>query len=275
MGRPKINEISSEKLQLTLHGAPLVATPPLSAGAIEARALIEKARQLKEQQMQATLGEQLRAKLDEAAKKESLKSTLNEWDADEQKQIKGEVMETTKKHLFGVSNNASRTTFNYVRDNPGLRIGELIKKLAAQGFKDTTISSLAYQMVTAGMLRKDDNTGGFHAIVPEFIPYNINKIRRERLLKQQKEMAVLNEKVPAKKVVLIKRKENGSGFESLTPKEEARHDANTAGIGALTVNTDQPMRVAMPWKPEQVVDQLTLVQAKAVHAYLQQVFGAL
>lgn len=225
--------------------------------------------------MQATLGEQLRAKLDEAAKKESLKSTLNEWDADEQKQIKGEVMETTKKHLFGVSNNASRTTFNYVRDNPGLRIGELIKKLAAQGFKDTTISSLAYQMVTAGMLRKDDNTGGFHAIVPEFIPYNINKIRRERLLKQQKEMAVLNEKVPAKKVVLIKRKENGSGFESLTPKEEARHDANTAGIGALTVNTDQPMRVAMPWKPEQVVDQLTLVQAKAVHAYLQQVFGAL
>jgi len=269
MGRPKINEISSEKLQLTLHGAQLIATPPpLSAGAIEARALIEKARQLKEQQMQATLGEQLRAKLDEAAKKESLKSTLNEWDADEQKQIKGEVMNTTKKHLFGVSNNASRTTFNFVRDNPGLRVGELIKKLAAQGFKDTTISSLAYQMVTAGMLRKDDNTGGFHAIVPEFIPYNINKIRRERLLKQQKEMAVLNEKTPPKKVVLIKRRTSGEAASA--------HDANAAGIGALTVNTDQPLQARpRPWRPEDTVDQLTLVQAKAVHAYLQQVFGAL
>jgi hypothetical protein len=222
-----------------------------------------------------SLAEQLRAAIEAKAKKEALASTLNEWDADEQKQIKGEVMNTTKKHLFGVSNNASRTTFNFVRDNPGLRVGELTKRLVSQGFKDTTVSSLAYQMVTAGMLRKDDNTGGFHAIVPEFIPYNINKIRRERLLKQQKEMSVLNEKIPAKKVVLIKRKANGSGFESLTPKEEARHNANAAGIGALTVNTDQPMRVAMPWKPEQVVDQLTLAQAKAVHAYLQQVFGAL
>jgi len=212
--------------------------------------------------MNLTLGEQLRAKLDEAAKKESLKSTLNEWDVDEQKQIKGEVMNTTKKHLFGVKNNASRDTFNYVRDNPGLGINELKKRLSQH--KENTVSSLVYQMVTAGMLHKDDNTGGFHAIVPEFIPYNINKIRRERLLKQQKEMAVLNEKTPPKKVVLITRR-----------KTQPEQDANVAGIGALTVNADQPMRVATPWKPEQVVDQLTLAQAKAVHAYLQQVFGAL
>lgn len=271
MGRPMIKEISSEKLQLTLHGAQLVATPPLSAGAIEARALIEKARQLKEKEMQATLGEQLRAKLDEAAKKESLKSTLNEWDADEQKQIKGEIMDTTKKHLFGVTNNASRTTFNYVRDNPGLRIGELIKRLSAQGFKDTTVSSLAYQMVTVGMLRKDDNTGGFHAIVPEFVPYNINRIRRERAQKQQREMAVLNEAVPPKKIVLIKRR---------TAKDaETAHNANVAGIGALTVNTDQPVQYKFKeyaaWKPEDTVDTLTLMQAKAVHAYLQKLFGAL
>lgn len=254
----------------------IVEPPALSAGALEARALIEKARQLKEKEMQATLGEQLRAKLEEAAKKESLKSTLNEWDADEQKQIKGEVMQATKKHLFGVSNNASRDTFNFVRDNPGYTVAEL--KKALKQHKESTVSSLAYQMVMAGMFRKDDVTGGFYAIVPEFIPYNISKVRRARMQKQQQEMAVLNQQVPAKKVVMLKRKQGG-GFEQLTPKEEARHDAKAAGIGALTVNADQPMPPLQarprPWRPEDVVDQLTLAQAKEVHAYMQKVFGAL
>ena len=246
-------------------------TPPLSAGAIEARANMERAKKLKEEQEMATLGEQLRAKLDEAAKKEALKSTLNEWDADEQKQIKGEVMQTTKKHLFGVSNNASRDTFNFVRDNPGYTVAEL--KKALKQHKESTVSSLAYQMVMAGMFRKDDVTGGFYAIVPEFIPYNISKVRRARLQKQQQEMAVLSEKAPPKKIVMLKRKQGG-GF-----KVDVSHNASNAGIGALTVNTDQPMPPLQarprPWRPEDVVDQLTLVQAKEVHAYLQKVFGAL
>lgn len=265
MGKHFVKPMRAERVQVALHGVPLVTKPPLSAGALEARALIEKAKQLKKEQEMATLGEQLRAAIEAKEKKEALASTLNEWDADEQKQIKGEVMQTTKTHLFGIKNNASRDTFNFVRDNPGYTIGELKKALSKH--KESTVSSLAYQMVMAGMLRKDGNTGGFHAIVPEFIPYNISKVRRARMQKQQQEMAALVKDTPKKKVVLIKRR---------TPDQaQAAHNANAAGIGALTVNADQPMRVATPWKPEQVVDQLTLAQAKAVHAYLQQVFGAL
>ena len=179
-------------------------------------------------------------------------------------------MQTTKKHLFGVSNNASRDTFNFVRDNPGYTVAEL--KKALKQHKESTVSSLAYQMVMAGMFRKDDVTGGFYAIVPEFIPYNIAKVRRARVQKQQQEMAVLSEKAPPKKIVMLKRKQGG-GF-----KVDVSHNASNAGIGALTVNAEQslpPMRVTLKWKPEDTVDQLTLVQAKAVHAYLQKIFGAL
>lgn len=262
MGRSMIKEMSSEKLQLTLHGAPLTAPhPPLSAGAIEARALIEKAKQLKEKEMQATIGEQLRAKFENASKAEALKSTLNEWDADEQKQIKGEAMQANKPHVFGVTNNASRDTFNFVRNNPGRTISELKKGLSQH--KGSTVSALAYQMVVVGMFRKDENTRGFYAIVPEFIPYNINKIRKERRKKTQQQMQVLNEAAP-KKVIMITRR-----------KAKPEQDAITAGIGALTVNTDQQVTHTLKWKPQDTVDQLTLVQAKAVHAYLQQVFGAL
>ena len=270
MGRPIIKEISSEKLQLTLHGAQLTASPPpLSAGALEARALIEKARQLKEEQdmkVAKTLGEQLREKLDAASKREALNNTLNEWDQDEQKQIKGETMTTTTaKHLFRPTNNASRDTFNYIRNNPGQRIAEI--RAGLKQHKESTVSSLVYQMVMADMVRKDDNTSGFHTVVPEFLPYNIGKIRREK--NQARRTEELARVTPPRKIVLVKRR----------TQDEAKPDANAAGIGALTVNTDQPIKYKFKehaaWKPEDTVDTLTLMQAKAVHAYLQKLYGAL
>jgi len=202
----------------------------------------------------------------EQGKREYLNKTLNEWDQDEQKQIKGELMTTTTqaKHLFGVTNNASRDTFNYIRNNPGQRISEIKKGL--QQHKETTVSSLVYQMVMADMIRKDDNTSGFHTIVPEFIPYNIGKIRREKM--QARRAEELARTTAPRKIVIVKRKTSGEAASA--------HDASVAGIGALTVNAEQPLQARpRPWRPEDTVDQLTLVQAKAVHAYLQKLFGAL
>ena len=134
-----------------------------------------------EQQMQATLGEQLRAAIE---KKAQLESTLNAWDADEQKQIKGEDMTQTTKHLFGVTNNATRETFNYVRDNPHLKVTEIVKALAKHGFKESTVSSLVYQMIVVGLLAKDSNGMGVVAVASEFVPYNIAKVRRDKELAQ-------------------------------------------------------------------------------------------
>ena len=268
MGRPMINTISSEKLQLTLHGAQLTAPiPPLSAGALEARALIEKARKLKEEQemrVAKTIGEQLREKLDAASKREALNNTLNEWDQDEQKQIKGEAMTKTQTYLFQPTNNATRDTFNYVHNNPVLRVAEI--KAGLSQHKESTVTALVYQMVLAGLLRKDA-TGGFYSIVPEFVPFNINKVRREKQKEQQAAQQEMHAKLP-KPVVQLRRKMNGGGFE-VTP------NANAAGIGALTVKAEPQVTHTLKWKPEDTVDQLTLVQAKAVHAYLQKLFGAL
>jgi hypothetical protein len=267
-----INEISSEKLQLTLHGAQLIATPPpLSAGALEAKAHMERAKKLKEEQdmkVAKTIGEQLREKLDAASKREALNNTLNEWDQDEQKQIKGEIMTTTQHHLFQPTNNASRDTFNYVRDNPGLRIADI--KVGLSQHKESTVTTLVYQMVVAGLFRKDES-GAFYPLVPEFVPFSINKIRREKKKEQQAAQQKLQAKLP-KSVVHLKRKMNGGGFE-IAP------DANAAGIGALPVKAEPQVKYTFKehaaWKPEDTVDLLTLQQAKAVHAYLQKLFGAL
>jgi hypothetical protein len=241
-----------DQVDLLLHGQ-VLRNPPLPKES--------------EMKIAKTIGEQLREKLDEASKRESLNNTLNAWDQDEQKQIKGELMTTNTqaKHLFGVTNNASRDTFNYVRDNPGQRIAEIRKGL--QQHKETTVSSLVYQMVMADMIRKDENTSGFHTIVPAFIPYNIGKIRREKMQARRAE-EVARTAPPARKIVIVKRKTSGEAASA--------HDATSVGIGALTVSAEQPLQARpRPWRPEDTVDQLTLVQAKAVHAYLQKLFGAL
>lgn len=188
-----------------------------------------------------------------------LSKTLNEWDQDEQKQIKGETMDTLTKdrgYLFQTTNNASRETFNYIRANPDLKSSQIVAALVKQGFKENTVSSLIYQMQTAGLLGKD-SLGQFHTTTNEFQPYNISKIRAERkrkaavLAKEQAQSAS-----PARKVVLIKRR--------TTQDVEAAQVA--AGIGALVKPDDK-------WKPEHVVDTLTLQQAKAVYVYLKNSFG--
>jgi hypothetical protein len=247
--------LAPEKIDLLLHGQ-VLRNPPLPK---ESDMLVKK-----------TLGEQLREKLDAASKREALNNTLNAWDQDEQKQIKGELMTTTTqaRHLFGVTNNASRDTFNYIRDNPGLRIAEIKKGL--QQHKETTVSSLVYQMVMADMIRKDDNTSGFHTVVPAFVPYNIGKIRKEKMQARRAE-ELARTAPPARKIVIVKRK--------TSDEAASAHDANVAGIGALPVKADPQVKYTFKehaaWKPEDTVDTLTLMQAKAVHAYLQKLFGAL
>jgi hypothetical protein len=221
-----------------------------------------------------TLGEQLREKLDAASKRETLNNTLNEWDQDEQKQIKGEVMPAQPRHLFGVTNNASRETFYFIKDNPNLGIADIKAGMAAKGFKESTVSSLAYQMVVAGLCAKSNIDHTFIALAEDFKPFNVSKIRRELKLKQLAEdkakIAAFGKKDEGKRVVMITRR-----------KAEPEQHADVAGIGALTVKTDGyraglgMVKDQAAWKPEDTVDQLTLVQAKAVHAYLQKLFGAL
>lgn len=235
-----------EKIDALLHGKVLM-NPPLP--------------KVKEQQMKIpmTIGEQLRAKLDETAKREALNNTLNEWDQDEQKQIKGETMHTLPKetgYKFQPTNNASRETFNFIRDNPYLRASEIVKALVQRGFKESTVSSLIYQMHAADLLTKDD-LGQFKAVGTEFQPYNISKIRNERKRKQRALTQQMQANLPpARKIVVMKRR----------TAEDVEQARAAAGIGALV----QPEET---WKPEHVVDTLTLQQAKAVYVYLKNSFG--
>ena len=72
-------------------------------------------------------------------------------------------------HRFGVTNNVTRTTFNYVRDNPGCTRQEAIRALDAQGFKQASTTSLLSVMVKQRLLREMSD-GTMFANVAEYKP---------------------------------------------------------------------------------------------------------
>lgn len=72
-------------------------------------------------------------------------------------------------HRFGITNNVTRSTFNYVRDNPGCTRKSAIEALDAQGFKQASTTSLLSIMTKQRLLREMDD-GQMFANVAEYKP---------------------------------------------------------------------------------------------------------
>lgn len=56
-----------------------------------------------------------------------------------------------------ITNNVSRVVFNCIRDNPGISRRELVKRLLAQQFKESSVTSLITQYLRGGLIREDGN----------------------------------------------------------------------------------------------------------------------
>jgi hypothetical protein len=74
----------------------------------------------------------------------------------------------TLPHAFKTSNNVSRETFNYIKDNPGLRRVQIAHAMEDRGFKKSSAMALSSQFVRAGMARVVD--GGVFVAQSEYTP---------------------------------------------------------------------------------------------------------
>lgn len=83
------------------------------------------------------------------------------------------------KPYFTVTNNVSRVTFEFVRDNSPKTNMEICDALEARGYKRTSVSSLLSQMVIVGLLKRDD-LGKYWALEPEYRSFSINSYRKAR-----------------------------------------------------------------------------------------------
>lgn len=88
--------------------------------------------------------------------KEKLERAIAEWE------------EPKGKKLFQPTNNVTRTTFNIIRDNPGITKKHAVQKLTASNFNPTSTSSLIAQMLKQRLVRDED--GKLYANFPEYTP---------------------------------------------------------------------------------------------------------
>ena len=135
----------------------------------------------------------------QTAMKQALTKTLVEWDDDGEvspqtsprttinnslsapsQNIQGIPMTNTtgQPHRFGVTNNVSRETFNYVKDNPGSTRKEIIASLEHSNFAEKSTSSLLSQMVRQKMIHITD--GLYYADIPEYVPIKNHKPVKSR-----------------------------------------------------------------------------------------------
>ena len=178
--------------------------------------------------------------------KTALSTVLSAWEQDEQKQINQE--KPLGKHLFKPVNNVTRETFNYIKNNPNKTTAEVCNALAKRGFKEGSVTSICAQLSKQGQVVKDGYTKRMVAVGTDYIP-----LKSASAFKTQK---------PETRVIKIVKREKptqNAGLASIAPKEDTTRKA------ALIFLND--------FDPNDVVNKLSVVQARELYDLLKKIFG--
>lgn len=197
--------------------------------------------------------------------KTALSAILPEWETDQQRIEKEKHMP----QLFKTTNNVTRLTHEYIKQNPGVVQAEVVKALVAQGHKEGSVASLCSQFVRQGLVSRDETTRQLRVVKP-FVPLKSNKSARNKfpmLGATHKKERVKKEIKPI--VNVMKRK--------YTKKDGTLNTAQ--GIAALPPQGREEMRVPVAlhltrgWSAEKEVEKLSVVQARKLYDLLKSIFG--
>jgi hypothetical protein len=185
---------------------------------------------------------------------DQLKNLLPAWEEEQArieqtKQInqnpKATMEQVTKRHQFKPTNNASRETFNAVRDFPNQQPTFYANMLEKKGFKHNTVRSLVYQMSRQGQFNIDAH-GNLSTKSNAYVPIKSTKVMK------------------AKNPAMVK--------EPHAPAQPA------AGIAALPPQDSKPkvtrsLIINHTWDAQKEVDKLSVMQARALYDLLKTIFG--
>ena len=155
--------------------------------------------------------------------------------------------------------NLSRITFEYVRDNPGVKMDAVMAALEGRGFKGSSVSSLIYQMIKVRLIVADPN-GKLTAVVSEYVPIQTSMIRKRK--------AKAKDKVKAKPVV-------AAGLASIAPVVTVDAPLPRKHVEIVSTRTGEVINPRKEeWTVESVIGSLNVRQAMAVYDELRKIFGA-
>jgi hypothetical protein len=205
----------------------------------------------------------------QTAFKTALSKTLQQWDDDGEApplqpvsssfpQPTNPTQPTTMKKTFNVTNNISRVTFDYIKNNPGSTRKEIIQALEHQGFAGGSTSSLIAQMRRNNMIHEKDNF--YYADIPEYRPI--------KSLKAMKKM----EQVPAPP----KRKYEKKAVTGIGALLKERLDSTP--MPTVSEHTAPKQRGFMTTlvrtkSPEDILKDMTVYQAHDLYRHLKEMFN--
>lgn len=208
----------------------------------------------------------------------ALKNTINNWEKDDMQTTQTNTQPQginydTRKKLFGVTNNVTRATFEFIKKHPNLTNAEICADMEKMGYKESSVGSLLAQFAKQGLAERDDR-GRYITIVPEYRP-----------LKAKKKVAKV---VPAPVEVKVKRKytkraTNGvTGIGALlrekleampTPSQDALDAAAYAMGGQRRLDKPFLTKLVRPKSPEEIIGNMTVYQARELYLHLREMFG--
>lgn len=214
----------------------------------------------------------------QTAFKQALSKTLADWDDEGEapsvqpvsasfSQPTQPTQEIPMKKTFGVTNNISRVTFDYIKNNPGSTRKEIIQALEHQGFAGGSTSSLIAQMRRNKMVHETNNL--YYADIAEYRPIKSLKA----LKKMDAPIAPPKRKYEKKAVTgigaLLREK-----LENMPVPSQDALDAAAYAMGTARVDVNKRMISLVRVKtPEDILKDMTVYQAHDLYRHLKEMFG--
>jgi hypothetical protein len=213
----------------------------------------------------------------QTALKTALTRTLQEWDDDGETFSPPSTINTTinnsvptpsqeipMKKTFNITNNISRVTFDYIKNNPGSTRKEIIEALEHLGFAGGSTSSLIAQMRRNQMVHETNNA--YYADIPEYRP-----------IKSLKALKKMDAPISPPKRKYEKKAVTGIGAllrEKLENTPMPSQDALDAAAYAMGGHTPKRMISLVRVKtPEDILKDMTVYQAHDLYRHLKEMFG--
>jgi hypothetical protein len=213
----------------------------------------------------------------QTAFKTALSKTLQQWDDDGEapplQPVSSCLLPPTNptqgipmKKTFNITNNISRVTFDYIKNNPGSTRKEIIQALEHQGYNAGSTSSLIAQMRRNKMIHDKDDL--YYADIAEYRP-----IKSLKAIKKMEEAPALKRKYEKKAVTgigaLLREKLDNAPM----PSQDAL-DAAAYAMGTARVDVNKRMISLVRVKtPQDILKDMTVYQAHELYVHLKQMFG--
>jgi len=170
------------------------------------------------------------------------------------------------KNLYNITNNVSRETFKYIKENPGSTRMEIINALGHKGFGKASVSSLIAQMRRSSMVH--DTNGLWYADVDEYTPIKNSSYKKKKKATPEKKGATgLGSLLKAK----------------LDAMPMSSQDAMDAAARAMGYPDHTPpivptrkgfVSIVRNREPQSIIDNMTVYQARELYDHLKQIFSA-